>query len=377
MEYVAQRYSQEEQQFLSLVMDLKTIYMNSKVLIYDRDEYGYQRPLDDKHSNKIKNKVLSGNGLFPTSIVLSIDDKEVEKIISGIEINNIQETNIIKLTVPDNTDSIADPLFRIVDGQHRIAGLAKAAETKPELWDYKLNVNILLIPEDSRVIELDVFNDINATPKKLKTDLVILARQQYILLGQKDIVSKVEMEEYLAIRTAYILNEEIDNSVWKNAIKFEKEINSQIGIIGISAFKKAILSLVKEYLRDKDEHSIDIKDLNDLAEQIASYINRAWEIVRNKWKLCFGEYSLILESEKYEFHYNNSYYLQKTTGVNAINQILFETGREDLEEFKNIIDKSPLVEEDWIKGGKLSGLTSGSGFKKAVSIIKFGEITES
>lgn len=375
MEYVAQRYSQEEQQYLSLVMDLKTIYMNSKVLIYDRDEYGYQRPLDDKHSNKIKNKVLSGNGLFPTSIVLSIDDKEVKKIISGIEINNIQETNIVKLTVPDNTAS--DPLFRIVDGQHRIAGLAKAAETKPELWDYKLNVNILLIPEELRVIELDVFNDINATPKKLKTDLVILARQQYILLGQKDIVSKSEMEEYLAIRTAYILNEEIDNSVWKNAIKFEKEINSQIGIIGISAFKKAILSLVKEYLRDKDEHSIGIKGLNDLAEQIASYINRAWEIVQNKWKLCFGDYSLILESEKYEFHYNNSFYLQKTTGVNAINQILFETGREDLEEFKNIIEKSPLVEEDWIKGGKLSGLTSGSGFKKAVLIIKFGEITES
>ncbi|WNB91846.1 DGQHR domain-containing protein [Bacillus sp. NEB1478] len=377
MKFIAQRYHQGEQEYLSLVMDLKTIYLNSKVLIYDKDDYGYQRPLDEKHSNKIKNKVLSGNGLFPTSIILSIDAHLVNKIISEIEINSVQALNFVSLTI-SNFEKSEDHLFRIVDGQHRIAGLAGAAEHDPEIWGYELNVIVLIIPEEKRVIELDVFNDINATPKKLKTDLVILAKQQYILLGQKGIDSKTEMEEYLAIRTAFILNEEIGASVWHNAIKFEKEINSQIGIIGIAAFKKAIAPLVKEFLNNKGKVDLSLSDLNELADEIAHYLNDAWNIVAKKWEDCFGDFDFILESEQYNFRYNNSYYLQKTTGVNAINQILHENRNEQepIEKFKEIIDNSPLIEEDWIKGGKLSGLTSGSGFKKAVSLIKYGEIKE-
>ncbi|QKS72591.1 DGQHR domain-containing protein [Paenalkalicoccus suaedae] len=371
MKYIAQRYNQGIQQYYSVVMDLKTVYDNSKVLIYNQDDYGYQRPLDEKHVKKIKNNIISGNGLFPTSIILSVNSNEVKEIISDVEFEDIAIKNVVSINLQGASKRDDYCYFRIVDGQHRLEGLAEAAKIKNELWDYKLSIIILVIPNESRVIELDVFNDINSTPKKLKTDLVILAKQKYILLGQKDIQSKEDMEEYLAIKIAHILNEEIKGSVWENAIKFEKEINSQIGIIGIAAYKKAILPLVKKIIHDEGGKVISIQNLDDKALDLADYFNQAWQKVYEKWESCFKVQSIIIESEKYDFYYDNSYYLQKTTGVNAVFQLLNQS--ENIEEFEKIINKSPLTEEDWLKGGKLSGLTSGSGFKKAVMFIKNGK----
>lgn len=73
--------------------------------------------------------------------------------------------------------------------------------------------------------------------------------------------------------------------------------------------------------------------------------------------------------------YDNKYYIQKTTGTNALNMILnditrsFGSSNETLDEFHEVIRKSPIKSKDWGTGGIFSGLTSKSGFKKAKEIL--------
>lgn len=55
--------------------------------------------------------------------------------------------------------------------------------------------------------------------------------------------------------------------------------------------------------------------------------------------------------------YDNKYYIQKTTGTNALNMILnditrsFGSSNETLDEFHEVIRKSPIKSKDWGTGG--------------------------
>lgn len=376
MNFIGHLIKQGRQEILITTLDLRTINENSKVLVYGQDPYGYQRPIDSNHSLKIKDKALKmikkekeiiseldkkneeePEVIFPNSIILGINREDIaDNIKSFGGYSNLVEVDL----------SESEILFRIIDGQHRINGLAMAAYEEKELWDLQLNVTILLVPSNRRVIELDVFEDINSTAKRLKMDLILLARQQYVLLGERELTDKSEVETYLAIKTSHYLNETIEKSVWKDAIKFEKAINNQIGIIGIAPFSKVIKPLVKKELNL--EYNYTLEELDEIANRLAIYINEAWEIVRLKWKDCFNENIIYVNEEKYKVLYDSNYYLQKTTGVNAITKILEEN--KDIEVFRDIINKSNLTAKDWIKGGRMAGLTSGSGFKKAIQYIK-------
>lgn len=364
MHFIAHLSVQGNQQILNTTLSLKTIYQNSRTLIYGEDPYGYQRPLDTKHSTNIKEKAFrinDGGAIFPTAIILGIDEDTIRDNIEKIhfkERNTMQE--LVEVHLSKDTMK-----FRIIDGQHRIAGLAQAAEIDDSLWELSLNTTILIIPSNMRVIELDVFEDINSTAKKLKTDLVLLARQQYVLLGERDIEGKDELETYISIKVSYLLNEKIDRSVWKNAIKFEKGINNQVGIIGIAPFSKALRPLVRQELTNIFDYRLEILDL--AAQKLAEYINSAWEIVNSKWDGCFTREVIFINEEEYEYMYKSNYYIQKTTGVNAITKILYEAT--NIDEFEKVILNSDLTSNDWIKGGKMAGLTSGSGFKKAIELI--------
>lgn len=364
MEIIAHALRQGKQLIFNTTMNLKDIYENSEVLVYEQDPYGYQRPIDLNHARKIRDKALTikdGEVIFPTSIILGIDEGDIDDKYSKFGAG--YNSNLVHVDLENRPN-----LFRIIDGQHRIVGLSMAAEIENELWEFPLNVTILIIPSDKRYIELDVFEDINSTAKKLKTDLILLARQQYVILGERGLEEKNEAEDYIAIKTSYLLNEKIENSVWKNAIKFEKNINSKLGIIGVAAFSKAIKPLVRQQCSLINNTDLkNIFELDQMAGNLAEYINEAWQIVYDKWTVCFKEDFIDIDDEKYEIMYNSNYYLQKTTGVNAITTLLLE--KENLNTFKSIILNSNLKGEEWIKGGKMAGLTSGSGFKKAIQFI--------
>lgn len=80
MEFIAHVLRQGEQLIFNTTMNLKDVFGNSEVLVYEQDPYGYQRPIDLNHAKKIKDKALTikdGEAIFPTSIILGINEMDI------------------------------------------------------------------------------------------------------------------------------------------------------------------------------------------------------------------------------------------------------------------------------------------------------------
>ncbi|MBO8156966.1 MAG: DGQHR domain-containing protein [Bacillaceae bacterium] len=374
MSLIAHKFKQFEQEYLSLVMSFKDIQRSSEVLIYGEHIYGYQRPLDRKHYLNIKKALFEDKELLPTSIILSVNKHDINELIQPFD----SRSDLVQLKTPSHK------IFRIVDGQHRIKGLEEASKEDPNFLNFMLNVIILITEEENRVLEVEVFRDINSKAKKVKTDLTLLAEHNYRLLGQKEIKDKEELIKHMSIKVAYFLNEpnELQSKVWNNAIKFDINAPGALGIIGISAFVNSLRQIVNYYIETnmKDRQYINEKELikyaDDHSKKIADFINQAWVKVSKKWVNCFKEQIVNdINHKPVKINYSKGYYLQKTTGVNAIHSILWECledhdfSDEVIKNFEHKIFSSTIEEKDWGVGGIFAGLTSQSGFKKAKNII--------
>lgn len=367
-------YSQNEQDYINLVLPFKVINQIAEVLIYGKNPLGYQRELSKAHVSNIKKRFLdeqeSKEILLPTSIILGVDRNYIQERINKEE----NSEGLIEVDI-DLESSIKN--FRVVDGQHRLQGLEEAAKFNEDLNNFMLNVVILVTNPNNRVIEVEVFRDINSKAKRVKTDLTTLAIYNYELLGHR----KVEdIDKHLSIKTAYYLSEKIKNTVWNNAIKFDIHSKNNSGIINLSPFINSIMPIVKNYVHQNNITYYDneevINQIDFEAEKLAEFINRGWEIVRNKWRLCFEEKVTKDVDDSYiKAYYNSNYYLQKTTGTSAINDLLksdfeeFGFSNEAFHHFEEILSMSQVKSEDWMVGGPFSGLTSRSGFKKAQKYI--------
>jgi len=374
-------FKQNNQLYLSVVLPHEIIDNNSEVLVYGVNPAGYQREPEPTHYNKIKEYILNTKDfILPTSIVLAVDEEDVSSILS----KNSSET-LIKL----KSTSTGRKIFRIVDGQHRIIAMREAIKQKKELKTFLFNVIILITKSNKRSIEMEVFYDINSKSKRLKVDLIELARFNYRIL-EKSFKEK-EINEHIAIQSAYYLNEVIKDCVWNNAIKFGIHDEQVIGIIGVNAFRESISILVDTYLKVNENNKYKelkkeklIEYTKEAAKTIAEFINKAWDIsVKTKWEYCFkeGQTELDLFFEPKKIYYNQKFYIQRTMGAKAINSILASTvniksnngviglGQEALNEFDRLIKKSDVTSDDWIVGGPFSGYSSESGFKKVSQFV--------
>lgn len=382
MKKIAQRYVQNNQEFYSMVLPFKDVFERSEVLVYgDDSKFGYQRPLDVRHSKNIKKSIINEKDSLPTSIILSVNKNEFEQYIKEFSLKGFDSSDLIEVNLPPASDS---KLFRIVDGQHRIYGLKEAAETDPYFENFPLNVIILTTKEEERVNEVIIFRDINSKAKKIRTDLTLLAIYNYELIQKKGLNNEIDLLKHLLIRTVHTLNES-KGTVWYKAVQFDIHQKPVSGVIGVAAMVNSLKNFVLKYIEYKQinftninqqTHEETIKSLNEIADDISKIINVAWEAVRFKWKSCFLETEEGLSAEVFD----KTYYLQKTTGANAIhtileNEIAYINNQFDLTQFKNIISDSPLKTEDWAVGGILSGLTSQSGFKTAENLIRYGQPT--
>jgi hypothetical protein len=118
---------------------------------------------------------------------------------------------------------------------------------------------------------------------------------------------------------------------------------------------------------------IDFKlsDVDSTADKISLILSEAWEIIYSRWPGAFNVSNEISNENRYD----SEYYIQKTTGVNALHLILEVSIKqttntdEALNNFKNILSQSYVESSDWKFKAKFSGLTSKSGFNKVVQII--------
>lgn len=381
MRVIAQKYRQNKQTFYSMVLPFSLVDECSKVLVYEKKEkYGYQRAIDPKHSNDIKNSVLRGDESLPTSIILSVNVEEFNEYLIPIDLN-IKDTftEFFEVKIPSSK------IFRVVDGQHRLAGLREALlEQKNNkmldtISDFPLNVIVVPVNSKERVKEVIIFRDINSKAKKLKTDLTLLAMYNYELLNKKDLSTETDLLKHLIIRTTQKLNEN-KNSVWYNGIQFDIHEKPLQGVIGVAPMVNSLRNLVKSYIDFKEIRWEEfntlttdekIERLDSISIDIESLVSKAWNQVYLRWKSCFlSEYISQLNG----FYYYKGSYIQKTAGVNAIHMILRENlkyhdGEFVLDEFIQILNSSPLESMDWLTGGPFAGLTSQSGFKVARDLI--------
>lgn len=374
-------FSQNNQKYISLLLPFKTIDSNSKVLIYGENPLGYQREPEPNHYNKIKKYILeTKNFILPTSIVLAVDENEIKKVLN-------RELNILEFD--DSKKGIEHKILRIVDGQHRIIAMREAIKSKPELENFLFNVIILIVKPDSRSVEMEIFYDINSKGKRLKVDLIELARFNYRIIEKR--LNERELNEHIAIQTAYFLNEKIEKSVWSNAIKFGIHDEQTIGIIGVNAFRESIFGIVDAYIKINDNNRyLDLKgdDLilysKEAALNIADFLHIVWnDIVKKKWEYCFKESEIVYDLffEPKNIYYSNKYYIQRTMGAKSINNIVSNIvngktsdnikglNEESLKIIKTYISQSYINQDDWLVGGTFSGYSSESGFKKVIQFI--------
>jgi len=375
------RYNQNKQEYISFILSFEQLNYLSKVLIYGDDEGGYQRKPNPAHILKIKNYVVSNIDTFklPTSIILGADKTLLQKYIKTDAVSKIESIDV--KDIPSET-------FRIVDGQHRIKGLKKAledirADQRNKIQEYKFNVICVITDENNRSVELDIFVDINSKSKKVSTDLAALARYNYEITEHKLVKNISNISEHIAMKAARALREE-DKSVWHYAIKFDIHSETNIGIIGVSAFSNSIIGIIQKSIQ-KDK--VELLQLNDKAlieaceikaKEISSIVSRCWNVsVYNKWPNCFKENTLQDDFEQIvQVKFSDKHYIQKPLGTKSINKIIEEsidtstTLENAFNHFDKIITTSNLKNEHWKTGGIFSGLNSEGGFKKIREFIK-------
>lgn len=415
MKVLVQKYKQNDQFFYSMVLPFSILDDCSEVLIYGKNEYGYQRDIDPRHTNSIKSAILKQRESLPTSIILSVDEEKLTPLLKHISDFSNELTDFFEMKVPDSK------MFRVVDGQHRLRGLKEAVEERQQnvlseeeiesliesksdkekrsiiedneknkkllndILNFPLNVIIFPVKPRDRVKEVIVFRDINSKAKKLRTDLTLLAIYNYELLEKRELTSETDLLKHLIIKTTQLLNDN-KNSVWYNAIQFDIHEKPIKGIIGVAPMVNSLRGIVKMYIDFKqikleDFNSLSgkekIEKLDKIAKEIEKMVSHAWNEVLWKWNKCFlSDFATKIS----EHRYSKDYYIQKTAGVHAIHMILKETFRVSgnnysLDDFKKTIHSSPLKSSSWQTGDIFSGLTSQSGFKTAENLIRYGQST--
>ena len=375
MKYPAIKYKQSNFNLISTVLPFDVINNNSKTLIYGIDDGGYQRIQDEKHYLNIKKYIETANFVFPNAIILAIDEDQLKDIISD------ENSQLINIELSKKTEEV----FRVVDGQHRLLGIENALKNDPKLNNLMLQVSIIITPSNKRSIEMEIFNNINSKAKRLKTDLIELAKYDFRIIENK--IGKSELNPHIAINTAYFLNENLTfDNVWQNAIKIDIHSEHKIGIIGVKAFSESIFGIVSSYI---NKHSADLEKLESreliefsraAAKELSLFIIEIWKIVEKKWPKTFLEPHKIIDVDNQykSIAYNPNFYIQKTLGCKSINYIVSDLLKQNrntftldiLIDFELIIKQSKLNDYDWLLGKTLSGISSESGFSKVSKIIR-------
>jgi DGQHR domain-containing protein len=129
------------------------------------DFLGIQRELNKKRIKEIKQYVGTMDACFPTSIVISIDEKcaRVEDTgVSGVRILKIFEYSDDQ--APELSIKL-DEVASIIDGQHRLKGLEEAHKD-----DFEVSVSIFIGPDDAT--DAMLFSIVNLAQTKVNRSLV-------------------------------------------------------------------------------------------------------------------------------------------------------------------------------------------------------------
>jgi DGQHR domain-containing protein len=173
-----------------------------------RDKSGYQRELSTTRVNKLVKDLREGRVDLPTSILVNLRSFE-------------EERNFRVLDGQLHLRLEGGPLH-VVDGQHRVAALARLFEEDPERWgDYEVPFVCML--GAGELEEMRQFYVVNSTAKSVRTDLALdLLKQQ--AESHPEIMNSLEETGQTWKVKGQTLTEELNGTKhWRSVIRFPGE----------------------------------------------------------------------------------------------------------------------------------------------------------
>jgi len=305
------RFVQNKRVFYSAVFPAADLVSLTKVDVWDPDHplAGYQRAPSKTRKRQIARYLAGEDAILPIGGLVNArppEDEDAEEQYGKVLIFNQEAGNdqiaYGELTIPKE----ALPLF-IVDMQHRLGGFEEAIESgDPDIASFPVTVTI----SDglSRLEEVDQFDLINTTQKKVRTDLarrlkVIQAKDydHHLALDQKG-----KLWEAKGPVIADILNKQ--PGIWKGRIlpPNKSKRDQPTMVVRETSFVTSLKPILQTpyFVRQNEEDS-------------ARLIFRYWEAMARVFPAAFQE--------------PDQYVIQKTPGVFSLHELapeVFELARD-------------------------------------------------
>jgi DGQHR domain-containing protein len=255
---------------------------------------GYQRPLVDKRISDVAWYVIKSDGVFPTSVSISLRSEKVEFVEAG----KVSGIAYGKLIIPEDVD------FWVIDGQHRLASLQKLADTMGEkdlVTNYYLPVNFLIDPK--KLNEVRYFYLINSRAKAVPTDIADRILQQvrkekgdaWMLEHGAPQVGRAEKEILQAKATDVVDFLRNDCSVWQKMVNIPGEPKPSRYAVRQHA---VVASLLEGPMKHSTLKEMEPKSLADL-------LHRYWCALARTFPETFlhpEEYGIQRQTSVYALH---------------------------------------------------------------------------
>lgn len=316
LKVLAIRFVQHERVFYTTAMSGKDLITYTKVDDWKpksaNGKEGYQRVPGESRKKNIAVYYDKPDSIMPLGGLLNAraEAKNGEKTYGQVlEFEPIQEHNFVTagwLKIPES----AWPLY-VVDMQHRIGGLEYAVRVfeREQLNNYLLPVTIA--DGLNLIEEVDQFQIINTTQKRVKTDLA--RRLQVILSGDPDkrrtLSEQGKLWEVRGTVITNLLSRINRNNVWYRKIMPANGTSDEFPntIIRETSFVTSLKPVLQASLfaRSKDEQAVD-------------YLAMYWNALAKMWSEAFADPA--------------KYVVQKTPGVFSLHAIapeVFELARDE------------------------------------------------
>ena len=194
-----------------------------------RRKSGYQRPLVQSRVNKLAADLRSGQVDIPTAVLLNIRTNA-----AGV-LEELDDS--IGVFRPNG-----QPLY-VVDGQHRLAALAKLVEEDPARWsDYE--VSFVCMIGASELDEMRQFYVVNSTAKSVRTDLALDLLKQQAEADPTLMASLISKGEDWKVEGQRITESLARTRLWKDRVRFpgDPKAETTIGSAGMVSSLKQLLA---------------------------------------------------------------------------------------------------------------------------------------
>lgn len=313
-------------------------------------DQGYQRPPERSRITRIGTYLINeqGNGLYPSAILLGARDS----------LRYDPVTKVLELPL--------DRSLRVIDGQHRIAGLRYAIEEKGNEALPHMEIPVVIIEVDNRLEEMDQFRIINGTAKSVRTDLVNSILTAIAQEEGDEAIPEKDLWKVVVTRVVDQLNRR-DDSPWKDALLMPDEVGTASAPSKVARATSAMTSIRPVYEWLMEFAGFASKSIDDRVDQLTDILVAYWRAIRNVVPDAFDD--------------PKDYVIQKTPGMFALHYLLRDellrniySGRRQWDEptFQEFIQDSPeICDAEFWQGSanRASGFGGMKGFRELANLL--------